>query len=163
MPRSASASANGTTPIQPIDWLGGSGAPPTIAAVGKLTDAWTIMGDATLLSARVEGGGNDGNAPINVPKLMAKRYSEYALPFAPGPSVTGGVYRVGKQWATDTNGSRLPSYTTLDLDLRYAATVTGRPVILRLNVNNATHRNYWINSYYLGSPRSIALSTQVQF
>lgn len=134
-----------------------------ISAVGKLTEAWTVMGGATWLTARVEGSANDGNAPINVPKFMAKLYSEYALPFAPGLSVTGGVYHVGKQWATDTNSSRLPSYTTFDLGLRYATKVTGRPVTLRLNVNNVANRNYWLNSYYLGNPRNVALSAQMQF
>ena len=134
-----------------------------VSAVGKVTEAWTVMGGATLLHARVEGGSNDGQVPINVPKFMAKLYSEYALPFAPGLSVTGGVYHVGKQWATDTNTSRLPSYTTFDLGLRYAAKVSGRPLTLRLNVNNLTGKDYWLNSYYLGSPRSVALSAQVQF
>ncbi len=134
-----------------------------VSAVGKVTDAWTVMGGVTLLTARVEGSVNDGNAPINVPKVTAKLYSEYALPFAPGLSLTGGVYYVGKQWATDTNTSRLPSYTTFDLGLRYATKVTGRPLTLRLNVNNVADRNYWLNSYYLGSPRSVALSAQMQF
>jgi iron complex outermembrane receptor protein len=134
-----------------------------VSAVGKVTEGWTIMGGATLLHARVEGGANDGQVPINVPKFMAKLYSEYALPFAPGLSVTGGVYHVGKQWATATNTSRLPSYTTFDLGLRYAAKVSGRPLTLRLNVNNLTGKDYWLNSYYLGSPRSVALSAQVQF
>lgn len=134
-----------------------------VSAVGKVTDAWTVMGGVTMLTARVEGSANDGNAPINVPKLTAKLYSEYALPFAPGLSLTGGVYYVGKQWATNTNTSRLPSYTTFDLGLRYATKVTGRPVTLRLNVNNVADRSYWLNSYYLGSPRSVALSAQMQF
>lgn len=134
-----------------------------VSAVGKATDAWTIMGGVTLLTARVEGSANDGNAPINVPKVMAKLYSEYALPFAPGLSLTGGVYFVGQQYATASNNSRLPSYTTFDLGLRYATKVTGRPVTLRLNVNNVANRDYWLNSYYLGSPRSVALSAQMQF
>lgn len=134
-----------------------------VSAVGKVTDAWTVMGGVTLLTARIEGSDNDGNAPLNVPKLTAKLYSEYALPFAPGLSLTGGIYYVGTQWATAANTSRLPSYTTFDLGLRYATKVTGRPLTLRLNVNNVADRNYWLNSYYLGSPRSVALSAQVQF
>ncbi|MNS96733.1 Ferrichrome receptor FcuA precursor [compost metagenome] len=100
---------------------------------------------------------------MNVPKFMAKLYTEYALPFAPGLSLTGGVYHVGKQWASATNVGRLPSYTTFDAGLRYATKVSGRPLTLRLNVNNVTGRDYWLNSYYLGSPRSVALSAQVQF
>ena len=41
--------------------------------------------------------------------------------------------------------------------------MTGRPVTLRLNVNNVANRNYWLNSYYLGNPRNVALSAQMQF
>ncbi|MCC3262300.1 TonB-dependent receptor, partial [Paenibacillus polymyxa] len=54
-------------------------------------------------------------------------------------------------------------YTTFDVGLRYAAQISGRPLTLRLNVNNVTGRDYWLNSYYLGSPRSVALSAQMQF
>ncbi|MNN47172.1 Ferrichrome receptor FcuA precursor [compost metagenome] len=94
---------------------------------------------------------------------MAKLYSEYALPFASGLSVNGGIYHVGKQWATATNSSRLPAYTTIDLGLRYVTKVSGRPLTLRLNVNNVTDRDYWLNSYYLGTPRSVAFSAQMPF
>ena len=58
--------------------------------------------------------------------------------------------------------SRAVSYTHLDVYKRQTK-VTGRPVTLRLNVNNVANRDYWLNSYYLGSPRSVALSAQMQF
>ncbi len=132
-------------------------------AVGKATDRWTVFGGVTLLTAKVEGGANDGNAPLNVPKTVAKLYSEYALPQWPGLSLTGGIYHVGKQWANNTNTSRLPSYTTVDAGLRYATRVAGKPVSLRLTVSNLTGRDYWLNSYYLGAPRSVAFSAQMQF
>lgn len=134
-----------------------------LTAFGKVTDEWTVVGGLTALSAKVQGGASSGNAPMNVPKVVAKLYSEYALSFVPGLSATGGIYHVGKQWASEKNSSRLPSYTTADLGLRYSTKVDGRPVSLRLNVNNVTNRNYWLNSYYLGSPRSIAFSAQVTF
>jgi len=134
-----------------------------VTAFGKVTPAWTVVGGVTLLTADVRGGDSDGNAPMNVPKVVAKLYSEYALPFAPGLSTTAGVYYVGKQWANDTNTSRLPSYTTLDLGLRYATRLNGRPLSLRLTLNNVTDRDYWLNSYYVGAPRSLAFSAQLQF
>lgn len=132
-------------------------------ATGKLTDRVTVIGGVTLLDPKVKGGDNDGKAPMDVPKVLAKLYSEYELPFLAGLSATGGIYYTGKQWANDGNSQRLPSYVTMDAGLRYATKVTGRPVTLRLNVNNLTNKNYWINSYYVGSPRSVALSAQVQF
>lgn len=132
-------------------------------ATGKLTDRVTVIGGVTLLDPKVKGGDNDGKVPMDVPKVLAKLYSEYELPFLAGLAATGGIYYTGKQWANDGNTQRLPSYVTMDAGLRYATKVTGRPVTLRLNVNNLTNKNYWINSYYVGSPRSVALSAQVQF
>nr|WP_255406992.1 TonB-dependent siderophore receptor [Rhodoferax sp. OV413] len=134
-----------------------------VSAIGKLTSAWTVMSGVTMLTPKIAGGTNDGKEPLNVPKLVAKLYSEYALPFAPGLSLTGGVYHVGKRWATASNTTRLPSYVTVDLGLRYATKVSGRPVTLRATVNNVADRDYWLSSYYLGTPRSLAFSAQLQF
>lgn len=134
-----------------------------VSASGKLTESWSIVSGVTWLTAKVEGGTYNNNAPMNVPKLLAKLYTEYELPFVPGLSLTGGIYHVGKQWATATNTSRLPSFTTVDLGLRYAIKVSGKPVSLRLTVNNVANRDYWLNSYYLGNPRSVAFSAQMAF
>ncbi|MFC7288299.1 TonB-dependent siderophore receptor [Herminiimonas glaciei] len=134
-----------------------------VSAFGKLTNAWSVVGGVTMLTAKVEGGEFDGGAPANVPKMLAKLYSEYALPWVTGLSVSGGVYHVGKQWSSETNTSRLPAYTTVDLGMRYVTQVSGRPLTLRLNVNNVADRDYWLNSYYLGTPRSVAFSAQMPF
>lgn len=132
-------------------------------ATGKLLDRWTIVGGATVLNARVHGGDFDGKEPVNVATVLAKLYSEYELAALPGLSLTGGVYRTGRQWADDANTDRLPSYTTVDLGMRYAARLSGRATTLRLSVSNVANKNYWLNSYYVGPPRSVALSAQMQF
>jgi len=134
-----------------------------LTGTGKLTERLTLFGGVTYLDAKVDGSELDGKVPMNVSRYVAKLYAEYALPFVPGLSLTGGVYYTGKQWADDGNVNRLPSYTTADVGLRYATEVSGRPLTLRLNVNNVADRSYWINSYYLGAPRSVAFSAQLQF
>lgn len=131
-------------------------------ATGKPTRNLTIVSGVTALDADIEGGANDGKTPLNVAKLVAKIYSEYALP-VPGLSLTGGVYYTGRQWANATNTDRLPSYTTFDVGLRYVTSAKNYPLTFRLNVNNVTDKNYWANSYYTGAPRSIAFSAQMQF
>jgi iron complex outermembrane recepter protein len=133
------------------------------SAAGKLTKRLTVVGGMTLLDPSVRGGDNDGKDPMNVAKTVAKLYSEYALPFVPGLSLTGGIYYTGKQWANDANTDRLPAYTTLDLGLRYATVAAGKPLTLRLTVNNVEDKNYWLNSYYVGAPRNVAFSAQMQF
>lgn len=132
-------------------------------ATGKLLERWTVIGGATVLNARVHGGDFDGKEPVNVASVLAKLYSEYELAALPGLSLTGGVYRTGRQWADDANTDRLPAYTTVDLGMRYATRVSGRALTLRLNVSNLANKNYWLNSYYVGAPRNVALSAQMQF
>jgi iron complex outermembrane recepter protein len=36
-------------------------------------------------------------------------------------------------------------------------------LILRLNVNNVTDKEYWVNQYYLGDRRSIYASATLKF
>jgi len=133
------------------------------SATGKLTERLTIVGGLTYLDPSVRGGDDDGKEPMNVARKVAKLYSEYELPFIPGLSLTGGAYYTGKQWANNANTSRLPSYTTFDLGLRYTTLTVGKPLTLRLFASNITDKNYWQNSYYVGPPRSIAFSAQMQF
>jgi iron complex outermembrane receptor protein len=132
-------------------------------ATGKVTEDMTVIGGLTLLDAKVEGGTNDGKVPMNVARVLAKLYAEYELPWMRGLFLTGGVYHTGRQWANNLNDDRLKSYTTLDLGLRYATQVYGKPLTLRANVSNVTDKNYWQNSYYLGTPRTVALSAQITF
>lgn len=129
---------------------------------GKLGDKWTVVSGVTALDAKVKGSEFDGNSPMNVARLVAKVYAEYALPL-PGLSLTGGLYYTGKQWADAANTDRLPGVTTADIGLRYATQVSGKPLTLRLNISNLADKSYWLNSYYVGAPRSVAFSAQVQF
>nr|WP_315234923.1 TonB-dependent receptor [uncultured Albidiferax sp.] len=131
-------------------------------ASGKLDDKWTVVGGVTALDAKVKGSEFDGNSPNNVAKVIAKIYSECALPL-PGLSLTGGLYYTGKQWADAANTDRLAAVTTADIGMRYATQASGKPLTLRLNVSNLTNKSYWLNSYYVGAPRSIAFSAQLQF
>lgn len=131
-------------------------------ASGKLNERLTIVGGITALNPKIKGSAFDGNSPENVAKVIAKIYSEYDLP-VPGLTLTGGIYYTGKQWADNKNTDRLPAVTTADVGLRYTTKAAGKPLTLRLNVSNLTNKSYWINSYYVGSPRSVAFSAQMQF
>ncbi len=131
-------------------------------ASGKLTDKLTIVSGITALSAKVKGSEFNGKSPLNVAKVLAKIYSEYELP-VPGLSLTGGIYYTGRQWADAANTDRLPSVTTADVGLRYATKVSGKPLTLRLNVSNVANKSYWLNAYYVGAPRTVAFSAQMQF
>jgi len=131
-------------------------------ATGKLTRRLTLLGGATLLDAAINGGDYSGKAPVNVAKIVAKLYAEYALA-VPGLTATGGIFHTGRQWADEDNTDRLPASTTVDLGVRYTTQASGRPLTLRLSVSNVANKNYWANSHYVGAPRSVAFSAQYQF
>ncbi|WP_229729002.1 TonB-dependent receptor [Oxalicibacterium flavum] len=134
-----------------------------LTATGKATRNLTLIGGVTFLDPSIKGGSSEGLQPMNVAKTLAKLYAEYALPAVPGLTLTGGVFHTGKQWANAVNSSRLPAYTTADLGVRYATRAGGRPWTFSLYASNVTDKNYWLNSYYLGAPRSIAFSAQTEF
>jgi len=57
----------------------------------------------------------------------------------------------------------VPAYTTVDLGARYETKIYNKPLTLRLNVSNIEDKSYWMNSYYVGPPRTIAFSAQMKF
>lgn len=134
-----------------------------LTATGKPINRLTVLGGLTLLDPMVEGGTYDGKMPINVAEFFAKLYAEYELPGMNGLFLTGGVYYTGDQWADANNTDQLPSYTTMDLGLRYETEVAGHDLTMRVNVANVTDERYWMDAYYLGAPRTFLFSAQTKF
>src|SRR3546814_9189773 len=61
---------------------------------------------------------------------------EWDVPFLRALTLTGRVVNTGKQAANLTNTLFLPSWTRLDLGVRYVAVVGDRPLTLRAGVDN---------------------------
>ncbi len=134
------------------------------SATGRATERLTIVSGLTLLDAKVSHSELDGKEPMNVARQYAKIYAEYDLFGAmAGLSLTGGLQYTGKQQANDANTDTLPAYVTADIGMRYRTTLSQRPLTLRLNINNLMDKDYWLNAYYVGAPRSVAFSAQMQF
>ncbi|PZP98240.1 TonB-dependent receptor [Pseudorhodoferax soli] len=59
----------------------------------------------------------------------------------------------------------MPSWTRLGIGTRYATKVSGKPVTLRANLQNAFDRACRITSTYatVGAPRMLMLSASVDF
>lgn len=132
-------------------------------ATGKLTSRLSLVGGLTWLAPKIHGGSYDGLRPANVAKFLAKVYAEYELPAVPGLALSGGVAHTGQQWGNDTNTDSLPAVNIADLGVRYNTDTLGRPLTLRLYVSNVSNKSYWSNSYYVGAPRNLAFSAQLQF
>lgn len=137
-----------------------------LVLTGKVTDNLTIMGGGTLMDISVEKANNpalEGKKPTNVASRMGKIYAEYALPWVPGLSLTGGIYYTGEKYADVTNTDKIPSYTLYDIGARYTTRVLNKALTVRLNVINLTDKDYWQYYYTLGVPRTIAFSVSTMF
>lgn len=136
------------------------------SVTGKVTPQLTLISGFTLLDPKVKKAAtvaNDGNSPINVAKQLAKVYAEYDVASAPGFALTGGAFYTGKQYADEANNYTLPSFTTFDAGARYRLPLGTSDLTLRMNVSNLTDKKYWLNSSYLGDPRTVAFSAQLEF
>jgi len=136
------------------------------SVTGKVVPELTVVGGITLLDPKVKKTAvtaNEGNAPTNVAKQLAKVYAEYDLDAVPGLALTGGAYYTGKQYADEANHESLPSFTTFDAGARYKTHVADNDVTFRLNVANLGNKEYWLNSFYLGDPRTVQFSAQLEF
>ena len=105
----------------------------------------------------------EGKKPTNAASRMGKIYAEYALPWIPGLSLTGGIYYTGEKYANVANTDKIPSYTLYDIGARYSTRLYDKSLIVRLNVINLTGKDYWQNANYLGIPRTIAFSASMNF
>ena len=137
-----------------------------LVLTGKVTDNLTIMGGGTLMDLSVEKSNNpalEGKKPTNAASRMGKIYAEYALPWIPGLSLTGGIYYTSERYADAANTDKIPSYTLYDIGARYATRVLDKSLIVRLNVINLTGKNYWQDANFLGVPRTVAFSASMMF
>ena len=135
-------------------------------ATGKVMHDVTLVGGFTIFDATLEKNSNPlliGKTPVNVAQQFAKLYAEYSLPWIKGLTLTGGGYWEGDQYADTMNTQKLGSYIVGDLGARYETKIYSCPTIFRLNVTNVADTSYWISSYQVGNPRSVAFSMQVKF
>ena len=133
---------------------------------GKVTPDLTLVGGFTLLDPKIKDTSdkaNEGNAPTNVAKQLAKVYGEYDINGVPGLALTGGAFYTGKQYTDEANDYQLPSFSTFDAGARYRMRVSESDLTLRFNVSNLANKQYWLNSYYLGDPRTVQFSAQLEF
>ncbi|OEO27222.1 ligand-gated channel [Pseudomonas sp. J237] len=138
-----------------------------LSVTGKPLPQWTVVGGLTVLDAEVKESNNavnEGQTPVNVASQFAKMYNEYELSALPGVALTGGIYYTGKMYTDEANNHSLPSVTTFDAGMRYrTAFSSDNDLTLRANVSNLANKEYWLNSSYLGAPRTVTFSAQLEF
>lgn len=133
-----------------------------------------VLGGVTLLDAELtntQGGLNEGNRAIGVPRTQANVGTEWDVPGTNGLTLTARALYTGKQYADAANDLEVASWTRFDLGARYRMLIEDRDVTLRTNLDNVTGRDYWasVGGYpdegylVLGAPRTLTVSATVDF
>ncbi len=145
-----------------------------LSVFGVAAPGVRVLGGLTWLDAVQQSTGSaatDGKRVIGVPRTQANVGVEWDVPGVTGLAIDGRVVYTAASYADATNTLAVPSWTRLDLGVRYAVDVQARPVTLRARVDNAANRSYWssVGGYpdagylVLGAPRSVSLTASVDF
>jgi iron complex outermembrane receptor protein len=142
-------------------------------AAGELAEGLRLIAGGSVIDAklrRTQNGVNQGNQAVGVPEYLLNANVEWDVPFLPALTLTGRVVHTGEQAANIGNTLFLQEWTRLDLGARYVAVVGGKPLTLRLNLDNVTDEAYWASAFdsfrpdlLLGAPRTFKASVTYDF
>jgi iron complex outermembrane receptor protein len=137
-----------------------------LTVTGRVTPNLNVILGGTLMDLKVtktDTPSLKGKKPTGVSDTLAKIYLDYALPWIPGLSVSGGAFHNGKMYKDSANLQKIDGSTIIDLGVHYQTAIANHPVRFDLNVANLTDENYWATSYSLGIPRNVAFSVKYGF
>nr|WP_276081533.1 TonB-dependent siderophore receptor [Methylobacterium sp. GC_Met_2] len=139
---------------------------------GEVRPDLRVIAGATLLDARwakSPGGAYDGSPATGAPRFQATTGLEWDVPFLRGLTGTATLVYTGASYAGSaaTGLKKIPDWTSVDLGLRYATAIGGKPVTLRASVSNIADSHSWIanpnGALILGAPRTVWLSASVDY
>ncbi|MBK5540257.1 TonB-dependent siderophore receptor [Pseudomonas sp. TH07] len=145
-----------------------------LSANGWASQRLQISASVAAIRARVSDSGTDaydGHQAINVPKLRASLYGDYALPWFDGLAVLGGVQYSARKYADNLGQVQTGSYAIFNLGSRYSTRIDGYDTVFRLTVDNLFDKRYWrdageyMGDAYLfqGAPLTARLSASINF
>ncbi|WP_339499609.1 TonB-dependent siderophore receptor [Pseudomonas canadensis] len=145
-----------------------------LSANGWATERLQIATSMAAIRARVTGSGTadyEGHQAINVPKLRASVYADYALPWVNGLAVLGGVQYSAKKYANRSGNVEVGDYAVVNVGSRYTTKVSGYETVFRLSVDNLFDKRYWRDAgeymgddyLFQGAPLTARLSASVNF
>ena len=140
---------------------------------GELTEGLRLIAGGSVIDAklrRTQNGVNEGKQAVGVPEYLLNANVEWDVPFIPALTLTGRLVHTGEQAANIGNTLFLEDWTRLDMGARYVAVVGGKPLTLRLNLDNVTDSAYWASAFdsfrpdlLLGAPRTFKASVTYDF
>jgi iron complex outermembrane receptor protein len=147
---------------------------------GEVTPDVRLLGGIALIEGRVISGSASsgatllnfsGKTAVGVPVVNLNLGGEWDLPFVPGLTLNGRVIYTGESFANELNTLVLPEWTRVDIGARYtfASPWSGKPIIIRANIENLFDAAYWTSyrtvssAVSLGAPRTYLVSTTFNF
>ncbi|AEG47850.1 TonB-dependent receptor [Sphingobium chlorophenolicum L-1] len=142
-----------------------------ISLAGNPVDSVSLIAGAVLMQPRVTGQGVQlgrvGEIPLNQPARVLRANVEWRPSFLPGFSIDGAIANFGRRAASRENTVFVPSYTLVDLGLRYRFKIGDAPATLRFQVANVTNTFSWnivgSNSYGMTDKRRMLLFLAADF
>ncbi len=145
-----------------------------LSANGWATERLQIAASVAAIRARVTGSGTpeyEGHQAINVPKLRASLYADYALPWVDGLALLGGVQYSANKYANRTGDVEVGDYAIVNVGSRYTTRLDGYETVFRLSVDNLFDKRYWRDAgeymgddyLFQGAPLTARLSATVNF
>lgn len=139
---------------------------------GQITSEWRVLGGAAYTEGtqvRAANASNNGKTAAGVPEWTANLGSELATPWLlRGLSFNARMIYTDSQYLDAANTLSIPAWTRWDAGVRYDTSVSGKPMVLRFNIENLTDKHYWsgrFNEGYatVGEARTIKLSATMDF
>lgn len=134
---------------------------------GELMPGVRVLGGVTFMKPELTETGNasdDGNDDPGVSRRNVSLGAEWDTPFAPALTLSTRAIHASSFFIDAANLIKSPGYTTLALGARYAFRAQEKPIIVRLNVQNAFGEKYWNGpNLYRGGPRSVSLFATMDF
>lgn len=140
---------------------------------GELAEGLRLIAGGSVIDAKLrqtQNGVNEGNQAVGVPEYLVNANLEWDVPFAPALTLTGRVVHTGEQAANIANTLFLDDWTRFDIGARYVAVVAGKPLTLRVNLDNVADADYWASAFdsfrpdlQFGNPRTVKASLTYDF
>lgn len=141
-----------------------------LAGKARLGRQWLVTASAMWLDAtnqKTTSGSLDGKHIQGVARQQASLYGEHRVAGLP-LTLSAGVRYIGKRPIDAANQWHVDAVTLVDVGARYETELAGKPLILRINVDNLADKAYWVtqaSSSYLiqGAPLTVKLGAQIDF
>ncbi len=139
---------------------------------GEPWEGFRPLGGITLMEGKLLSTATpltQGKTAPGVPNVQLNLGAEWDASFLKGLTFSGRLIYTSAQYLDPANYQSIPGWTRFDAGVRYAfERPGGKPVALRLNVENLFDANYWASAtstfgLSMGAPRTFLLSLTTDF